>query len=393
MNGLAKKRYKDISFPFTCPITQRELKNSTGLGTYLTRTLKIDHKEYYDKFVNHRDKSCFFCGGEGKFISVAKGYRNLCDSSDCVKKSFASNTVEGIMYKEGCDKATAEKLFLDKQEEKTNAIKAKFVELRKDNPNFDKERSRNCKEFWLKKGYDIKESEEKAAEAMKDIHIKTANKFKADPEKYASKYKTKVEYYLKKGFTEEEAKKAISEIQSTFSLKKCIAELGEEEGTKKWQLRQDKWKLSLDSKTEEEKIEIKRKKLSGSFFSRVSQRFFWDIYNNVTEQKCYFKELNHEYHLYDSAMKTWYAYDFVSTSSSKCIEFHGDFWHSNPNYYNENTIHRVKKKKATEIWDFDKRKATLIESKGFDILTIWESEYRKDPQKTIEKCIAFLNKK
>jgi hypothetical protein len=65
----------------------------------VTKTLKVEHSDYYDKYVNHRDNSCFFCGKRGKFISISKGYRNLCEESKCVKKSFNSHSVEGIMYR------------------------------------------------------------------------------------------------------------------------------------------------------------------------------------------------------------------------------------------------------------------------------------------------------
>jgi hypothetical protein len=36
-------------------------------------------------------------------------------------------------------------------------------------------------------------------------------------------------------------------------------------------------------------------------------------------------------------------------------------------------------------------KISLIESKGYKVLTIWESEYRNNPQQTLEKCIKFIN--
>ena len=97
MNADTKKRYKDIDFPFTCPISSREFNQPKGLSCYVTKTLKMDHELYYDTHINHRDSTCFFCGDKGKFISISKGYRNLCNKSECVKKSFNSHSVEGFM--------------------------------------------------------------------------------------------------------------------------------------------------------------------------------------------------------------------------------------------------------------------------------------------------------
>ena len=88
MNTKSKKRYKDIDFPFTCPLTGRKFESSKGLSVYVTKTLKLNHEEYYDTNINHRDSSCFFCGNKGKFISLSKGYRNLCNNQECVKNNI-----------------------------------------------------------------------------------------------------------------------------------------------------------------------------------------------------------------------------------------------------------------------------------------------------------------
>lgn len=45
---------------------------------------------------------------------------------------------------------------------------------------------------------------------------------------------------------------------------------------------------------------------------------------------------------------------------------------------------------AQEIWNYDKKKEEIAKSKGYDYLTIWESEYKQNPEKIIEKCKNFL---
>ena len=71
---------------------------------------------------------------------------------------------------------------------------------------------------------------------------------------------TRIEYYMAQGLSEEDAQKALSKRQSTFSLKICQEKHGEEEGKRIWEERQTKWLNVLDSKTDEEKDEISRKK-------------------------------------------------------------------------------------------------------------------------------------
>jgi hypothetical protein len=390
MNAEAKKRYKEIDFPYECPLTKRVFDSGKGLSIYVTKTLKMDHSLYYDKYINHRDKSCFFCGDKGEFISISKGYRNLCNNKICVKKSFSSNSVEGIMYRRFVGEEEAKKIFEIENKKNTELVKETQKKRRKEDPLWDKKRSRNCKEFWILKGYSEEESILKVKEVMDEIHKKTFKKFKENPEKYASKYTTKVEYYLERGYSEEEAKVKISERQVTFSLKKCIEKYGEEEGKKVWDERQRKWMDNLNSKSEEEKIEINRKKISGAYYSPISQILFWNLYNIVGNGKVKFAELNNEFHLLNEN-NLWFSYDYVDMERKKCIEFNGDFWHCNPSNFDHDYIHRVKNKTAREIWEIDETKINLIKKINYDVLVIWESEYRKDTQQTLEKCIKFIN--
>ena len=45
------------------------------------------------------------------------------------------------------------------------------------------------------------------------------------------------------------------------------------------------------------------------------------------------------------------------------------------------------------MWDKDKKKLEIANDEGFDVLTIWDSEYRwGDKQEIVNKCLKFLNK-
>lgn len=60
--------------------------------------------------------------------------------------------------------------------------------------------------------------------------------------------------------SEEEAKYALSERQCTFSLEKCVKKYGEEEGLKRFNIRQEKWQNTLNNKSNKEKEEINKKR-------------------------------------------------------------------------------------------------------------------------------------
>lgn len=385
MNGDAKKRYKDIDFPFYCPITNRKFDSSKGLSCYVTKTIKIDHKDYYDQYVNHRDSSCFFCGNIGEFISISKGYRNLCNDKQCLKKSFKSHSVEGFMYRNVCSREDAQKLFeLENIRQLKERVKTQN-ELRKNDPSWDKKRSRNCIEFWINKGLTKEEAELEVKNVMIDIHEKTSIKLKSNPEKYASKYPTKIEYYIQRGFSEKEAKQKISQIQNRFSRKICIEKYGVNDGVVVFQERQVKWQKSLS-----ENGNIK------GGYSKISQILFMEILNkyDINEVKnVFFWTKNKEYLI--KSDKSVLLYDFTDISRKKIIEYNGDQYHANPNIYNENDTphpyHKENGYSAKDIWKRDNRKTNFAENEGFSVLVIWDSEYRKYPQQTLEKCIRFIN--
>ena len=75
---------------------------------------------------------------------------------------------------------------------------------------------------------------------------------------------------------------------------------------------------------------------------------------------------------------------------NKIIEFNGDFWHMNPQKYEFDYYNKISKIYAKDKWEIDSIKIKCAESHGYKVLTIWESEYNKDKDGTIQKCIDFL---
>jgi len=380
----AAKRYKDINLPFICPLNNRTFNSTKGLSVYVTKTLKMDHKQYYDTYIDHRDRSCFFCGTEGLFMSVGKGYRNLCTKSECLHKSNISHSVEGIMYRSFVSREEAEKLFDVENQKQLQKRKKTNEELRKIDPLWDKKRSRNCKEFWMYKGFSEEDSILKSVEVMSEIHQKTFLKFKSDPLKYRSKNTTTTEYYLKKGYSEDIAIKMLSDRQSTFSKEICIGKYGEEEGLNIWNDRQIKWQKSLS----------KNGNAKGGY-SKISQKLFWDLLMTYSEYEridVFFHTKNYEVIL---KSKSIYLYDFTDTKRMKMIEYNGDQYHANPYIYKPDDTphpyHKTKKYCASKIWEKDENKIELAKFNGYEVLVVWDSEYRKNPKQTVEKCIEFLN--
>jgi uncharacterized low-complexity protein len=122
------------------------------------------------------------------------------------------------------------------------------------------------------KGYDGLTSEEKLA------RIKALGKRAQESRDNNHSNATKIDYYLARGYSEKDAKAALSERQRTFTLEKCIARHGEDEGRRIYRERQEHWQATMKSKPKEEIERINKLKASQSrnviAYSKISQELF-----------------------------------------------------------------------------------------------------------------------
>jgi G:T-mismatch repair DNA endonuclease (very short patch repair protein) len=77
-----------------------------------------------------------------------------------------------------------------------------------------------------------------------------------------------------------------------------------------------------------------------------------------------------------------FIYDFLLPETKTIIEVNGDFFHANPDMYNENDMIPLPSGaiKAKDIWEKDKRKIDFAIQKGYNVIVVWEHEinYRID---------------
>lgn len=183
---------------------------------------------------------------------------------------------------------------------------------------------------------------------------------------------TTIKYWLNRGYSEQESKDKISERQSTFSLAKCIEKHGEELGRQVWLNRQEKW----------------HKNYKKSNFSKISQKLFWNIADQLNDlSHIHFAELSEDKKLDDSGRNNEYKLrletrlilpDFIDLSKNKIIEFDGTYWHKNGK--------QVKNTNALR----DSEKDKLLTNSGFFVLRVKEEDYKKNPQEIVDKCLDFL---
>ena len=205
-------------------------------------------------------------------------------------------------------------------------------------------------------------------------------------------YNTRLEYYTKRGYSEDDARKILYERQNTFTLEKCIETYGYVKGKERYYERQKLWSDKIEEKYKNGEFSKFPYNLSANSYSTFEIDCINEIANRIglspDEYYSATSDLG-QYEIFDDISKKRYNYDF--TYKNKIIEFNGDYWHCNPSKYDPEYYNSQLKMTAKQKWDYDKEKEDIIVKKGFKIMSIWESEFKNDKEKTIQKCIDFIN--
>jgi very-short-patch-repair endonuclease len=189
--------------------------------------------------------------------------------------------------------------------------------------------------------------------------------------------------------------------RGNHSLERQIEKHGEEEGIRRFIINKNKLKLinSLDfliEKHGKEKGESiffsKLDKMHSSNkkgYSSLSQKLFREIQQYTNIQEVRFAEHGGEIHIGQ------YKADFTDINQRKIIEFNGDRFHANPTIYESTDTPNPFNTNLTsqEIWKRDEARLNFLKKNGFDILVIWEKDYKLNPDKCLEEAITFLRKK
>lgn len=323
--------------------------------------------------INDTDEkiTCRICGSTMKNIAgkhIQTKHNITCDE---YKKMFPGAPTQSKEY----IKATTKNSGKHMQKDEYKKMFSEMIKGEK-NPNHKsktteeerRKRSPFSKDFINYEGENIEELSSNFQKDVAKLRLSTAQK----------------EYWINKGFNEEEAKLKVSERQKTFTLEKCIQKYGEKEGKNIYTDRQNRWQISL----------LKNGNLKNGY-SAISQELFNKIISEykVKELKnIYFATKNNEYRIDKKEGGIW-LYDFTDINRKKMIEYNGDQYHANPLIYEgKNCTHPYRKHlTAEEIWAKDAEKIKIANEHGFDVLTIWDSEYRKDKNGTLQKCLDFLN--
>lgn len=235
--------------------------------------------------------------------------------------------------------------------------------------------------FWLKQGY----SEEESKNKVYEMQSSNANKRDKSSYKNRENYNGCIEYWLKKGYSEEEAEEKRLEAveQMSAGLKGMIHRYGEEEGKKRYKASREKFKKSM-------RDENGNWRGFTAGISKESLKFFLPIYRwlrkNGIERNDIFWGIggSKEYFLHhpDGSVR---LYDFTIRSLGVIIEYHGGVWHPIAPFEIEGRRLAFGDHHESYYRDIDKK--NLAMSKGFRVYPIWSDETNKH-----EKIINILRK-
>jgi hypothetical protein len=74
---------------------------------------------------------------------------------------------------------------------------------------------------------------------------------------------------------------------------------------------------------------------------------------------------------------TKYKADGYCEETNTIYEYHGSYWHGDPNIYNENEINKVNKKTFGELYANTQKKEQIIKDIGYNLVVMWENNWIK----------------
>jgi len=223
--------------------------------------------------------------------------------------------------------------------------------------------------YWLKRGYSEFEAKRKISEIQTENANKSAEKYTHDRSVW------RIEYWVDKyDMTEEEAKIEIYKLQSENSSKSS------------------KFKGHIRTEESKRKISNSMKKLISQVGAAKWAKHFGK-FNGTSklEMEVYSQVKNNVSGDAESNIPIGpYIVDIIS--GNKIIEVNGDFWHANPEMYKADEIinEHLLPIKAKDKWKSDKLRKEYLISKGYDVIEIWENDWLNNKDEQINRINNFL---
>ena len=187
--------------------------------------------------------------------------------------------------------------------------------------------------------------------------------------------------------------------QYTTSIEYFIEKYGIDEGEQRWYqfcsdrgksndiyFIMEKYNITLDKA---EKL-LSERYQRPSFVSNKETKFVDDFLSNINESVYTYK--NRQFCIWSKTLSSPLFYDITCSENKKIIEYNGDYWHCNPKKYSADFFVKQTNCNATEIWNRDSLKIATAKDRGFDVFTVWETDYDNNPEQVIKNILQWWKK-
>jgi very-short-patch-repair endonuclease len=221
---------------------------------------------------------------------------------------------------------------------------------------------------WKKIRYEHLEQDENAVKELASTQLrdwaKETQQKRRESGTYTKKYS--IDYWLGKGLAYEDA------LKSLVSYKNSISPMRVEFWMRKgFDINESKKIISNQGKLGAVST---LKNLNGSCVSILEKRIFELLDNSNLSQQIFIGP---------------YAYDIGSKKLKKLIEINGTYWHADPRVYNSCDL-MFGTRIAHEVWSRDFEKKSYAEKHGYQVHVVWELDFCKNPNQTIDLINKFL---
>ena len=219
-------------------------------------------------------------------------------------------------------------------------------------------------------------------------------------------FPSEIKHWTKKGFSEIEAKEKVIEFQREQSIK------GNNEKThikRSLKYSGDKNPMSLTSISNRKGVtRSEASKLTPCFGRTGDKHPMFGRKHTDEALKKIGQHINHsgkskiEHELSDTLISilggeknspvSGWCCDYVNYENKLIVEFFGDFWHHNPKLYNIVHVNKITNRSSKQVWDRDARKLNELREQGYEVVVIWETEWRNSKDECIERIKNAYNR-
>ena len=116
---------------------------------------------------------------------------------------------------------------------------------------------------------------------------------------------------------------------------------------------------------------IKMKYAGGS---RIASQWIREMEKQLGRKLAHNENGGKEYRIQYNDGK-WFFIDAWDEETNTVYEFHGDYFHGNPNLFNAEDLNKTVKKTYGELYEATMQKKQILEEMGYNYVCVWESDF------------------